>query len=702
MSSWNWSGRGKTSKPAIWSDPKVVAEAKEVGLEDDEIEDGGGWRKDETKRSHWLRLRQLVEFTKQDLSIKSDADFWTWFASYRKTENISGGRGPVNFNSYSSGYASKAKDYLTDWWTGWGYGGASADERKLAVGLSATKTTIGVINNSGKRYNVKFSDDGSNATDLDERNIVVSPEALLDKKLEDAVAIRVTTGWGLHEASHAEYTPEVADQLQTPVPLEPFQISGLLLNLLEDLRIERLTAEKFPGFATYFEESNRYLWDKQAPTAPTVWGPDLKTKLGAVILATKWSDDYESMARGDAALSAEFDWWKAWGETYRIAEDTSGARQLVIDGLNRLREDPDTAKKLDHMALAEAKMRSDMAMSPGTLSADEFSQLMEQLRKQGPKGGPAGFDPCPSPERSQGRPIQLDAAQSEEVRKLVNEQLEIKFSQFPDAATGAAPQFVITKPLEDAESRMRYEVPNRSLVARIKAAFFFRKRIPAHDDRMLKKGEIDDEQLWRVGVEDYRVFFRRHMEEQDFIAATMLIDVSGSMHGENVRRAQMLATVLMECFATMPNARVKVRAHTHLGNDDCTIYRIWEPGDARTRLGLLATVQGGSNYDGYAIEYCANEMVKDARPNETKLLIVLSDGRPNGGRQYRGTPAMKHVRWVTDHFGRKDIAIFQIAVDEGVDARDQATMFANWIPFDAQKMPQLLGRLLIRLFGASQ
>ena len=192
------------------------------------------------------------------------------------------------------------------------------------------------------------------------------------------------------------------------------------------------------------------------------------------------------------------------------------------------------------------------------------------------------------------------------------------------------------------------------------------------------------------------------MEEQDFIAATMLIDCSGSMHGGNLARAQMLASVLLECFSTMPNARVKVRGHAYTGGDACNVYRIWEPGDPRTRLGLFEFVDSGSNYDGYAIEYCATEMLKDARPNETKLLIVLSDGRPNGGLQYRGMPAMKHVRRVTDAFGRKDIALFQIAVDSAVTSTDQSTMFANWIPFDAHQLPMKLGRLLIKMFGAQQ
>jgi len=696
----NWWGRGKTTN-VFSADPAVVKEAEALGIDQDEIDDGGGWRNDEHKRVHWLRLRQLVEYTKADKRIESDAEFWKWFADFRETEKIGASRGAVSYSSYSGGWVSKPKDYLSEWWKGWGYGGASGEDRKLAVALSMATATVGVINQSGIRYSVRYSSGGENYTDLRDRQVVISPAAVLDNKIDDERAIRITTGLALHEGSHTEYTPAVAKVLEHPTEITPIRVSSLLLNILEDLRIERLTAEKFPGFASYFNDIAEWGWERDGGgNAPKKWGPDLKNKLNTVILAAKWSDDYEPIARGDAELSAEFDWWKAWGESYRNAPTNDSARQLVLDALSRLKADPATAKELAQMAAAEKKIK-DAQYGPGKpLTDEEFEELLKELRGQ--LGNPAGIEACPSPEHAHGVPIQLSEEQSREVQKLVDEKMEIKFSQFPDKETGPAPELIITKPLESDESKAAYRVPDRNMVQRIKAKFFFRKRVPIFDERMLKRGQVDDEELWRVGVNDFRVFLQRHVSEEDFVQATMLVDCSGSMHGRNIERAQMLATVLLECFSTMPNARAKVRGHAHTGNDDCSIYRIWEPGDPRSRLGLFGYVPSGSNYDGYAIEYCATEMLADARPNETKLLIVLSDGRPNGGHRYSGLPAMKHVRWVTDHFSRKDINVVQIAVDPGVHSSDQATMFANWIPFDDKQLPTALGRLLIKMFGAEQ
>lgn len=694
----NWFGRDKASKPFVHNDPAEVAEARSLDIIEDEIEDGGGWRQDRKGRQHWLKLKHLIEFRKADRRFAVDKDFWDWVDEYLETEKIGQSRGAVNYGSYSGNWSSKPKDYLSDWWKGSGYygSGTSDNDRKLAVALSAAQSTVGVINMTGKRYVVSYSTKGETYTDLDGEQIKITPEAILDDKIDDDRAIKITTGLALHEGSHTQYTPAVAKILRDPKPMLPLRVSQLLLNILEDLRIERLTADKFPGFASFFGDIYEWGWEQLGPTVAKKWGPDLKEKLGAIVAMTKWPDAYEEQARKDPELSTEFDWWKAWGESYRVAPDTSGARKLVQDALDRLREDPKTKAELDKMAADEEKIQSQAGMK--TLSDDEFAQLLENLKQQ--LGDPSAIQGCPSP--GHGSKIQLTPDQAAAVNQLVQDKMEIHFSQFPDQATGKAPKIVVTKPQETAHSKRSYKPANRNLVQRIKAAFFFRKRMPVFDERMLKRGMVDDEQLWRVGDNDFRVFLQRHVEEADFVSATMLVDCSGSMHGSNIERAQMLSTVLLECFSTMPNARARVRGHAYTGGDACNVYRIWEPGDPRSRLGLFSHVPSGSNYDGYAIEYCAAELLKDQRPNETKLLIVLSDGRPNGGHNYSGRPAMQHVRRITDHFGKRDMTVIQIAVDPSVGPADQSAMFANWIPFDAQQLPVKLGKLLIRLFGASQ
>lgn len=694
----NWGGRGTTRNP-FKADQSVIDEAEQLGLDRFEIENGGGWRKDDKNRTHWLRLRQLIEYRKADLRIVDDAEFWKWFEDYRKTENIGQSRGSVSWSDYGGSWVSKPKDYLSDWWKGWGFGGSSDKERKLAIALAAVQSTVSVINNSGKKYVVSFSEHGETYTDFNAVQVKITPQAILDPKIEDDRAIKITTGLGLHEGSHAEYTEPLAEVLQKPIPLMPLRVSSLLLNILEDNRIEYLTSKKYPGFASYFGDIYEWGWDLQGPKAPQTWGPDLKAKLDAVVLMVKWPDAYEEIARKDKTLSAEFDWWKAWGEPYRTQPDMKTARKLVEDGLNRLRVDPNTAKQLDQMAKAEEQAAGSQQQIL-KLTPKQFEELLEQLKKQ--LGNPSSIDSCPSPEHGNGPVVQLTEEQAAEVRKLVDEKLEIHFSQFPDKATGKAPQIVVTKPLETEQSKRSYRPANKGLVQRLKANFFLRKRLPVYDERMLKKGMVDDEELWRVGVNDFRVFLQRHVEEQDFVSATMLVDCSGSMHGENISRAQMLATVLMECLSTMPGAVVRVRGHSYVGGDACNVYRIWDRGDPISRLGLFGHVDSGSNYDGYAIEFCAREMLADARPNETRLLFVLSDGRPNGGHKYSGLPAMRHVRTVTDAFNKKDMTVIQIAVDPMVGPADQQVMFANWIPFDAQKLPTMLGRLLVKLLGAQQ
>jgi cobalamin biosynthesis protein CobT len=178
----------------------------------------------------------------------------------------------------------------------------------------------------------------------------------------------------------------------------------------------------------------------------------------------------------------------------------------------------------------------------------------------------------------------------------------------------------------------------------------------------------------------------------------MLVDMSGSMYGENLNRAIMLSTVMLECLSLLKGVRVRIRAHTNSENDSY-IARIWEPGDPMTRLGLMHTQPHGCNWDGFAIQWCQQEMLDDRRGDEDMVLIVLSDGLPNGGWTYAGEPAMQHVREVNEHYERLGISTIQIAIDVGLRTEDQAMMYDNWISYqNDQQLANDLTRLLVKMF----
>ena len=605
---------------------------------------------------------------------------------------------------------------VTQWWSDWGgygsggYSGGSELVRKLAIALKAINATVSVINDTGKRYRVELAhdDDGSpmSYTSYDEHLIVVSPQALLDTTIDQGEAIEITTGWGMHEASHPKYSEPIRDALTVPTTLRPLAVAGLMHNVLEDLRIEHLTGLKFPGFAEYFDVANAYLWGVTKDKVPTTWGPELGDKINAIIGMAKWPTEYEPFAMADPELAAQWPWWREWAEAYVANKEP--IRMGIIRALEKLAEDPQTARQMADMTDQEKQFES---AEPGTLTDEQFGDLLKQLKEA--LGN--GLEPCPSPSRQRGgptRPIQLTEEQGKELEKLMVEQYSQEESTYKmtEGVDNVSPMIEVMRPQETDWSRDMYHAPG-GMVERLRSVFFFRKVAASDTERLLRTGLIDEEELWRAGTGDPRVFERTTQPEENYASVTMLVDASGSMNGRGLIKAQELANVMMACLRTQRGCRTRVRGHTtgQVGDSQTSvIYRIWEPGDRDTRLGLLTTVPHGANFDGFAIDWCARELATTAEPNETKLLIVLSDGLPNGNisangthYHYGGEAAMRHMWGVGDYWAKQGVEIVQIAIDHnGIRPEDQARMFRHWIGYETDnRLLTDLTKLLAKTFG---
>jgi len=456
------------------------------------------------------------------------------------------------------------------------------------------------------------------------------------------------------------------------------RVACYLLNLVEDVRIENATSDDWPGFAAYFDAVLDWVWDelRQRRDFPESYGLTVEEKMKVVFLACR----YPNKGALDKVDPVEVAWWQAWQQDY--LSETTDVRETIRRGLEHLGEDPETQAEMDKMAGYEKREEQ---------AGERIRAQIERLMRE---GIPGTYAVCIG---DNGDMQQLTAEEAEGVDKLVREGLVVIDTIITTAGAGCA-EIRVSKPEETPESRRAYIGKPNATVEALRAALVFRQSLPRYDIKLQKSGELDDTELHRWSLGDNRIFTERVIEGRPDTLMGLLVDLSGSMAwGSKLPTAQRLAQLMLWALHGQVGVTTRVWGHTgDLGSSGSDIYRLWEPGDPLTRLGLIDDLDHADNYDSHAIGYCVSQMV-DA-PEPQKVLVVLSDGLPSG-HGYGGPAAAHHVRQVTDWARRNGVNVLQIAIDRNLHIEDQVEMFGseNVIPYMSDAaLPKQLTKVMLR------
>ncbi len=164
-------------------------------------------------------------------------------------------------------------------------------------------------------------------------------------------------------------------------------------------------------------------------------------------------------------------------------------------------------------------------------------------------------------------------------------------------------------------------------------------------------GTVIPSKLWKVGrTEDARLFLRTTKKLNSDFVVDILMDGSGSQRG----RQQDVALQGFILSAALSKAGIPHRVFSFCSFWSYTVMRRFREYEenAEADWKILEFTSSSSNRDGLALRAAADSLLK--RPEENKIFIVLSDGRPNDVVLNR--PNVKNPAVYTGEYAVKDTA----------------------------------------------
>ena len=194
---------------------------------------------------------------------------------------------------------------------------------------------------------------------------------------------------------------------------------------------------------------------------------------------------------------------------------------------------------------------------------------------------------------------------------------------------------------------------------------------------------------------DGRVFCKNALpNEAPALSVGLLLDESGSMCScDRATYARATAIILYD-FCRALDIPIMVYGHsTSSGRVDLYSYAEFDAIDRDDRYRLMDISSRGSNRDGAALRYVAEQLAK--RTEDVKILMLVSDGQPADSGHY-GTAAEEDLRGVKQEYQRKGILFVAAAIGADKDNIERIYGDSFLDITDLNKLPVKLAGIIKR------
>ena len=244
---------------------------------------------------------------------------------------------------------------------------------------------------------------------------------------------------------------------------------------------------------------------------------------------------------------------------------------------------------------------------------------------------------------------------TEKAGKVTDEKISDEIGKCSGAHEGVRAEIIEAYSNESAYDRIYATVSSyvEDTSRRLKALF------DSLDRNYTKRG------LWYGGRMNFRTAYRPDLGyyQRDIVndpkadlALFVLVDESGSMSWYDRIPAATRATVLLEAVSRSINIPCAIYGHTERDCVELIKYRDFDD-EENKKYNIPSMDARSDNRDGYALKF-ALEKLKE-RPEENKLLIIISDGQP-AARNYYGREAVKDMQGILNSY--KGIQLIAAAI----------------------------------------
>ncbi|WNQ12521.1 nitric oxide reductase activation protein NorD [Paenibacillus aurantius] len=203
-----------------------------------------------------------------------------------------------------------------------------------------------------------------------------------------------------------------------------------------------------------------------------------------------------------------------------------------------------------------------------------------------------------------------------------------------------------------------------------------------------------------VAYKDYRYFFKkRPPSESPSLVVAIRVDESASMSAFGRLEAAKRAVIAVYEFCQLCDIPVLIYGDTadvsKMEQMSIFAYADFDKPDANDRFRLMRIKARSNNRDGMALRIMGERLA--VSPEQTKLLISISDGQPKAIDNYTGRYAVTDMQQTIEEYERKGITFLAAAIGQDKDVISEIYGHERFLDItNLREFPAKLVRIIAR------